>query len=44
MLPIAHIVMVSYVTGMPFKLKERPEMIRYLFNHTNREGRWGREM
>lgn len=32
----------SYVTGMPFKLEERKEMIRYLLNTANSEdGGWG---
>lgn len=32
----------SYVTGMPFRLEERLEMIRYLFNRARPEdGGWG---
>ena len=38
---IPGLVIGSYVTGMPFKLEERLEIIRYLFNHTNEDGGWG---
>ncbi|KAI0714170.1 lanosterol synthase [Cerioporus squamosus] len=38
---IPGLVIGSYVTGMPFKLEERLEMIRYLFNHANKDGGWG---
>ena len=31
----------SYVTGVGFKVEERLEMIRYLFNHANEDGGWG---
>ncbi|KAI0675601.1 lanosterol synthase [Trametes maxima] len=38
---IPGLVIGSYVTGMPFQLEERLELIRYLFNHTNDDGGWG---
>ena len=38
---IPGLVIGSYVTGMPFRLEERLEIIRYLFNHTNEDGGWG---
>ncbi|KAH9851875.1 lanosterol synthase [Lenzites betulinus] len=38
---IPGLVIGSYVTGMPFQLEERLELIRYLFNHTNEDGGWG---
>ncbi|EIW59845.1 lanosterol synthase [Trametes versicolor FP-101664 SS1] len=38
---IPGLVIGSYVTGMPFQLEERLEIIRYLFNHTNEDGGWG---
>lgn len=31
----------SYVSGMPFKLEEKKEMIRYLMNTAREEGGWG---
>ncbi|KAI8996475.1 lanosterol synthase [Trametes punicea] len=38
---IPGLVIGSYVTGMPFQLEERLEIIRYLFNHANEDGGWG---